>query len=633
MKLFTSLIHVFVVLTIVTILFPASVFAADINPYKVALVIGDQWDDPMSFLVNTSDLPPTGFSVEGASFRSTDFSSLVIMLKSWGIPFDIIRLDQEFMDINRFIGPDGKPSVGCIIWDADQTADLQPQRYEVLREAVSDYGISLIALADRIKEPVIQQLLGIKYIGSWQSKDLLKHSGHHFITDQLNDPLDYLYTPDTSDFKETLAQITYTYKKRVQVNLVDAKPIVKQGKYPQVTVRQLGSGAKAVWIGGDFDRMFSYQEIRSLLRRAITCSIGYSLFKTWENKAWLIMDDPGVAANSWLDHWHYPTLTEQQIENHLIKPLKEHNGILVINVVPGFVNDQFKRIEPSFQRKFTDEFGTHQDYPSTKLGLIKGIEAGVIEVQSHGLTHMQPDLWSEPGPWFGSALDRERAEVGWYREFGDTRRGKEIPAAETAWRIKTGIRWMEHTLGITPLSFIQGGDGISASYPNNTWRLAALAGFGWYCWTGGYLGSDLAIIGWDFDGTMESPLTLTAPPDAHDKGIAEHPEQFLRAFKQNPNVEWMGLNEYIGYTHAEVSGGQEKTLTLQVGYDRHYCRYFKDHSSEWNLLVSDWLAKDLGKASISVDGKTLISNTDLIGQLTVKIPAGLGTHNIQIKQK
>jgi len=633
MKLFTSLILAVVALTIVTIAFPTSVSGADIKPYKVALVVGDQWDDPMSFLVDVLDLGSSGILDFEAPSKSSDFSSLVIMLKSWGIPFEIIRLDQEFMDINRFIGPDGKPSVGCIIWDADQRSELQPQRYEVLQEAVKDYGISLIALADRIKEPVIQELLGVKYIGSWQSKDLQKPSGEHFITRPLKDPLDSAYFSSTSDIGKTLYQIRDYYKYRVQVELTGAEAIVKQGKYPQVTVRQLDSGAKALWIGGDIERMFAYQEIRTLLRRSITYCIGYSLFKTWENKGWLIMDDPGGASNSWLDHWHYPTLTEQQIEKYLIKPLKEHNAVLVINVVPGFVNDKLRRIEPSFQRKFTDEFGTLQDYPSTRLGLLRGVEAGVIELQSHGLTHMQPDLWSQPGPWFGADLDRERAEVGWYREFGDMRRSKEIPAAEASWRMKTGVKWMEHTLGITPLSFVQGGPGISSSYPNHTWRLAAQTGFGWYCWTGGYLGKDLAVVGWDFGGTMESPLTLASLPDAHDKGIAEHPEQFPRIFEQHPDIEWMGLNEYIGYTHAEVSGGQEKGLALQVGYDRHYCRYFKDHSSEWNLLVSDWLAKDLGKASISVNGKTLISNTDLTEQLKIKIPAGLGTHKIQIKQK
>ena len=259
------------------------------------------------------------------------------------------------------------------------------------------------------------------------------------------------------------------------------------------------------------------------------------------------------------------------------------------------------------------------------------MKAGVFEIQSHGLTHMQPDLYSPPGPWFGSALNGERAEVGWYREFGDIRRGKEIPAAEALWRIKTGMKWLEYLFGITPLSFSKGGNGVSLSYANNTWRLAAQAGFGWVCWEGGYIGRDLAVIGWDFRGTLESPLIVEAPPDAHDKGIVEHPELFARVFREHPNVKWIGLNEFIGYTHAKVCGGRRDGIVLRVDYDPHYCRHFKDHTSEWNLLVSDWLAKELGRTTISVDDKTVIKNADFSGQLKIKIPSGVGTHNIQIK--
>jgi len=619
MKLFSSLLRFNLIVTIITAVLLGASFAAEIKPYKVALIIGDQWKDPADFIVDHIDNSVgNGYSSEQPPVGK-DFSSLVIMLKSWGIPFDIIRLDQEFMDINRFIGPDGKPDVGCIIWDADQTSKkLQPQCYEVLREVVNDYGISIIALADRIKEPIIQELLGIKYVGSWMHSSSLEHSGGHFITKALMNPLDY--TDDTG-----------SAKKRVQVELTDAEPIVTQGTCPQVTVRQLPSGARVVWIGGDIDQMFSYQAYRTLLRRAITWSIGYTLFKTWENKAWLIMDDPGTAQNAWLEHWHYPTLTEQQIDTCLIKPLKEHNAILIMNVVPGFVNDELLRVEPAFQRKFTDEFGTFQNYPSTRRGLLKGLRAGVIEIQCHGLTHMQPDLWSPPGPWYGSALDQERAEVGWYREFGDTRRNKEIPAAEAFWRMKTAQKWLQYQFGVTTLSLRPGGAGISTSYTNCTERLAARAGFGWGGGRSGYLGKDLAVRGWAFYGTMECPLSIAAPPDGHDKGIAEHPKQFLRAFTEHPDVEWIGLNEYVAYTHAKLSSSPAKTFTLQVSYDPHYCRYFKDHSSQWNLMVSDWLAKDLGKPTISVDDRAVITSADLSKQLKVKIPAGIGVHNIQIK--
>jgi hypothetical protein len=245
--------------------------AADIKPYKVALVIGDQWEDPASFVVDV-DKHVKPQAEAGIVTVQNEFALLVIMLKTWGVPFEVTRLDQEFMDINRFLGPDGKPNVGCIIFDANTSADLQPQRYEVLQEAVNNHGISLIALADRIKQPLIQNLLGIKYIGSWMHSSALQHSAGHFITEGLANPLDY--TDDTG-----------TAKKRVLVELTDAKPIITQGTYPQVTVRDLPSGAKAVWIGGDIDQMFSYQSYRTLLRRAITFSIGYSLCKTWQNKA------------------------------------------------------------------------------------------------------------------------------------------------------------------------------------------------------------------------------------------------------------------------------------------------------------------------------------------------------------
>ena len=593
--------------------------AAEIKPYKVALIIGDQWQDPASFIVDVRKQIQPKASAAPVTVES-EFALLVIMLKGWCVPFRITRLDQEFLDINRFLGPDNKPDVGCIIWDADTSAKLQPQRYQILQQAVNDHGISLIALGDRIKEPIIQDLLGIKYIGAWQTDQDLTAADDHFITKTLTNPLD-----DTDEPTEV--------KKRIHVELLDATPLVMQGKHPQATVRNLPSGAKAIWLGSDIDRLFSYQPCRTLLRRAITYAIGYSLFKTWENKAWMVMDDPGTAQNAWLDHWHYPTLTEEQIEKHLIKPLSENNAVLVMNVCPGFVNDRLQRLELAFQRKFTDAFGTPQDYPSTYRGLINGLKAGVFEIQCHGLTHMQPDLFSPPGPWYGADLDKERAEVGWYREFGDTRRDKEIPAAEAFWRMNTAKNWLKHLFGVTTLSFRPGGGGISTSYTNCTERLAALAGFGWGGGRSGYLGTNLAFRGWSLYGTTECPLAVPAPPDGHDKGIAEHPEQFLSAFSDYPNTQWIGINEYVAYTHAKITTATEKQLTLNLTYDPHYCLHFADHRSQYNLLVSDWLAKKLRGVKISVDGKLMMQNPYLTEPLTIIVPPGTGTHTIQISWK
>ena len=138
---------------------------------------------------------------------------------------------------------------------------------------------------------------------------------------------------------------------------------------------------------------------------------------------------------------------------------------------------------------------------------------------------------------FNFRYDQEKAEVGWYREFGDVRRGKEIPAAEQLWRMKTARQWIEYQFGVTPLQFLHGGSGVSKSYVNNTIRLAGQAGFGWYGFSsslegGGYLGTDMAIANWDFSGSLDSPKFEIAPPDGHDFGITFAPKAFAKIFEK-----------------------------------------------------------------------------------------------------
>ena len=62
---------------------------ANIKPNRVLVIIGDQWTDPMSYNIDP-------FRVKG-----DDFLDVVTMLKIWGIPFDILRLDEQRLQINR----------------------------------------------------------------------------------------------------------------------------------------------------------------------------------------------------------------------------------------------------------------------------------------------------------------------------------------------------------------------------------------------------------------------------------------------------------------------------------------------------------------------------------------------------
>jgi hypothetical protein len=297
------------------------------------------------------------------------------------------------------------------------------------------------------------------------------------------------------------------------------------------------------------------------------------------------------------------------------------------------VDDAQRRIVPTWTQQFTDELGTRQDYVSTKKGLDEGVAAGVFEIESHGWTHMQPDLASPPGPWWGSPLMDNRADVGWYREFYDLVRDREIPAAEQKFRMKQSADWIQHQFGVFPLEFSTGGNAISRSPDNNTFRLAAEAGFGYY---GGYLGKDLAVEGRadsnaDFGGTDDVPLLLPAPPDGHDRGISHFPDGFAKVFDRYPGHVFTGLDEYVGYQHSDIRANSSRNgkLQLSVSYDPHYCRALIAKPSTWTLHVSDWLRSRLQSPGIWVDGK---QRGTLAGELTnIDFAAGSQQHVLELR--
>jgi hypothetical protein len=584
------------------------------RPNRILLIIGAQWDDPMSYLVRGGN----------------EFHDIVSLLKNWGIPFDILRIDQQRLDPNDFLGYDGKPLYGAVLWDADPTAFMD-QNYELLADAAQKWNIGLVALSNRIQQPVLESLLGLHYKGYHDvGQPIVVEAPDHYLLRGLPDPLDTNDDPRIALTARGVFDVEIPwkfelYKKRVIVEARGAQVLATQGDSPQITVHDLGAGNHAIWIGSDYLQFLHYQALRTVLRRALALAVGYELGNYWSKDAILEMDDLGCASNSWLESWHYPTLSEPQMEKFLIEPLAAHQARLTINVCSGFVDRNLRAIVPSFQQVFTDAFGTKQDYISTRRGLEEGLSRGVFEVQSHGWTHMQPDLDSPPGPWWDAPLYEEKAEVGWYREFGDVRRGKEIPGSLQRFHLERAIEWFKKEFGVTPLSALAGGSAISKSFANNTTIIAARLGFGWF---GEYEGPDLAIemipIFYNqFGGTTDAPLVIWIPPDGHDRGISQHPEEFPKIFDQLSGWRYISMNGYIGYMHAKVASAGGDSLVLTVTYDDHYCSYFRDHPSRWHFEMPGVS----GVKNIIVDGRAqsvMFEN----GLAIINIPAGLGTHTI-----
>ena len=355
-----------------------------IKPFRVLVIIGDQWTDPESYYIDPRNV------------KGTDFLDVTSMLKIWGVPFDILRLDEQRLQINRFLDGEAKPNYGCVIWMADPDI-LQgfSANYQTLKRVVKEYGISMIALFDNIRTQQVADLVGVDYQGVSDIKmggsgDKFIISGEHYITKNATGitlpdvkqiarpsiPGADASTPDIITAKEDLTSI-----KMVRCTATDSvKVLGSVGQIPQFVVRDISKDTKVVWIGGGKDWFRKYTVMREIFRKALVYSIGYGVFNdNFENGFIFIMDDVGCSEHAWSLKWHYPTPTKEVLLKYLIEPLEKHGFIMVQNITPGFANPEKQIIESSWTVKpFKDIFGNWQDYGSTKAGLDEGLRRGVF---------------------------------------------------------------------------------------------------------------------------------------------------------------------------------------------------------------------------------------------------------------
>jgi hypothetical protein len=373
------------------------------KPFRVLVIIGDQWTDPMSYNINP-------FRVKGE-----DFLDVVTMLKIWGVPFDILRLDEQRLQINRFLNYAAKPAYGCVIWmaDPDKLTGMSAN-FETLERAVNEYGISMIALFDYIRTDKIANVAGVSYSNVKNVRldsdgDKFQIFTSHFISaDAIG-----IQLPDSKQ----LAGSSIPEANGITLNVANARADVsdiglvncsvsgnatvlgKIGNIPQLVVRDIDNDTKTVWIGGGRDWFRKYPVMRKLFRKALVYSIGYGVFNdNFENGFICIMDDVGCSEHAWSLTWHYPTPAKDTLIKYLIEPLEKYGKMMVQNITPGFANPEKKLIESSWDvPPFTDIFGNWQDYGSTKEGLDEGLRRGVFEIQPHrAWSHMNWDLdWIE----------------------------------------------------------------------------------------------------------------------------------------------------------------------------------------------------------------------------------------------
>lgn len=592
------------------LLFAPMVRAADERrplPYRFLIVTSNQWKDPASYLI------------EGGG----EFQLLASLLKTWGLPFDILRLDQQRLDRYHLIDREDRPFYGTIIWDADPSG-LEGEDLSFLPSLVKDFGVNLVVLGDTVSAPEAANLAGLDYVSEYRLGDGLTFVGEHFITRWF-----------AGREKEFLAGTGWEISGS-KVVPKEATVLAKRAHLPFLTVREFPGSGRVVWLGAHRTTQLPKQIVRDLFKRSLVWAQGYALYVEYPKSIILFMDDFGTSDRTFLPYWHYRTLDEKDIRKGLIEPLKRHNAVLNQNLLTGYVDRKARRIANPWKQQVIDEIDgkTLHDYVSAKRGLDAGLYEGVFEILCHGYTHMLPDLESPPGPFWTAPLDGT-GTLGFDVEFGDELRDKEVPAITQKFLLSRGLENIRKDFGATPLFVINGGGAWSKTYPNNSPRIAAEMGFGLSVFgVPGYLGRDLVISSmepvvrrttWAYDRKMtgaEVPWTIDAPYFIifHDRDISldiTAAERLLTGL--GDGVRYLSANEYCGYLHARIGRADETSqpLSLTVDYDDHYCQYFASHESTWTLHLSDEVRRGF-------------KNT-VPEKQTINLPKGLGRHVVNFE--
>ncbi len=580
-----------------------------------------------------------------------DCGDLAGLLTLWGVPYDVLRLDTHAMTLADFVDRHGQPRYGTIVWTAREQAEhpWQRQDYRIVAEAVRRYHLGLIAVGNKLKEAPLQELTGLRLEGFDAIEQRVAISAApHFLTRGLAGTT----VSAKHAFPDGGPQVTVTAP--------DVTVLANAGRWPQLTARTLDAASRirVVWIGGDPDEVFhAVPAFITLFRRALVWTQGYACYKDYGRAVVLRMDDPGTAQSAFLPGWDFPQLTPSQIDHALIAPLQAHHAFLGVGYCAGYPWRPTREIRPSATLDYVDPRGNRQNLRASAEGWRHGVQAGVLEMHSHGLTHMTPDLDTAPDDgkiWWDGDAAHEWPDERWYREFYDMRRDREVDAATQRARLHTAAAWIDDAFGKRPLIFIPGGHAISGDWftggeedgvftpphiaETYTYLQAAREGYGLALDTSAHYLDRRRVVALTACSANEPEDNWARGVPAvllfHDNDVVHDADYLANLLDRldDGRTRFLSMDEWTGYLHARlaVSAGNNG-LRLTIAGDRPFDRFFATHPAQWTLQLCDELRAELQATRLVIDGKATPLNA-LPECLPIVCSPGARTHTITLER-
>lgn len=419
---------------------------------------------------------------EPGSSRPREIDNFCELLTASNIPFDIVS--AKAIDEKTFADKSLVKYVAAIV--AAPFSEFSNQAFRLLGEASHNLGISLVS-SYRHADERSKELFGIRSLAGrralWPLK--IKIISWPRTVGQEKIIADYGFLSGfpgirTRGLKKLAVRQTWKKLLRIFRSLLFPYRLVELKPEARVIATNM-KGTPLVW-SNTYGRAVNYyiamdgglflgkfNEMHKLVRALLETNSGFGLASIGlENSMALRLDDPGACSADYLDRGGV-LLREDWVDlGHFLK----NKGIpLSVVYAPGWVDDGDNAggklfidgrelverragsvYDSSLVRYLTARGGGRAyDHSSEFEGLKSLAQERLIEVHSHGLTHLDPDHkgWAR-------AKDKN-SDTRWYHEFYHVKTGRSVERREQSYALSASRDRILSHFGSRPLAFTPSG--------------------------------------------------------------------------------------------------------------------------------------------------------------------------------
>ena len=417
---------------------------------------------------------------------NNELEDLIKMLSSANISYDIkYSYDLKFESIIST----GKIHYSTIILALPEK-QLSAEAVQIIKKVSYDFGVSIVASCNRVGQRIkdifgINKIKGRKFslpctisINSQKFSDSsieakIKLGDGWKIPLQRwglrRHPIRYLKT----HLKKFWQQV-FLYLRVDLLSRAEHLASITGTNDPAIVRYQFGKAINYfIALQSDF-YLCRINSLHRIVRQLIRENSGWGMVNVnLENTMVLRMDDPGTCERVYLKGWDTEILNKKDWQGIINLIKKKNDARLSVMYIPLWVDDgnlEHRRLYirgeeikdrkggtfyPSKDVRFIRNIGNNENrvynYSEEFDALKDAARSGCIEIEAHGLTHVDPDT----DQWL-AAKDRYD-NMGWYHEFRHVCENRDIGDAELSHILNESAKKIEECFGVFPTAVTPSG--------------------------------------------------------------------------------------------------------------------------------------------------------------------------------